>query len=165
MKRIFILFICFFFQSAFCESLMVELSTLDNHTPIGSVTFKDTAYGLLIIPNLQSIRPGLHGFTVHEHPSCSHLGASAGGHYDPDNVALHLGPYQAGHLGDLPVIYVDQSGSAHQVTLAPRLEVKDIRNHSLLLYQGSDNYSDKPFLLGGGEEQIACAILPSEKKQ
>lgn len=127
---------------------------------LGSVKMTDSQYGLLITPDLHNLTPGLHGFHVHVKPSCADHGMAAGGHLDPTKTGKHLGPYNPnGHLGDLPVLYVTKDGSATVTTLAPRLTVKDIKNHSLMIHQDGDNYSDTPKKLGGGGARVACGVI------
>lgn len=128
---------------------------------VGTVTFTDTKMGLLIQPNLFSLPPGLHGFHIHDHASCADMGMSAMGHLDPKNTGKHLGPYNSNsHLGDLPALYVDNNQKADLVTIAPRLTVKDITGHALMVHGGGDNYSDSPEKLGGGGPRIACGVIP-----
>lgn len=131
---------------------------------VGNIVATDTAYGLMLTPKLSGLvpylAPGPHGFHVHVNPSCADGGMAAGGHYDPNNTGHHLGPYGNGHLGDLPVIAIDSQGNANVPVVAPRLTVKDILNHSLMIHQGSDNYSDQP-ALGGGGMRMVCGVIPS----
>ena len=37
---------------------------------IGQVVIAETPYGLVFVPQLTGLPPGLHGFHVHENPSC-----------------------------------------------------------------------------------------------
>src|SRR5690606_30036177 len=37
---------------------------------IGTVTITETDYGLVFTPDLKGLTPGIHGFHVHENPSC-----------------------------------------------------------------------------------------------
>jgi superoxide dismutase, Cu-Zn family len=115
-------------------------------------------YGLLITPKITNLPAGTHGFHIHQHPSCSDHGKEAGGHLDPQNTNTHLGPYGNGHLGDLPVLYVNQNGEANIPTVAPRLKVNDIKNHAVMIHEGGDNYSDTP-KLGGGGARIGCGVI------
>lgn len=73
----------------------------------------------------------------------------------------HLGPYSNGHLGDLPVISANAQGVAHYSVLAPRLKVKDLRNHSVMIHEGGDNYYFEPDPVGGGGPRIGCGVVPS----
>ncbi|SPX55950.1 superoxide dismutase [Klebsiella pneumoniae] len=47
---------------------------------------------------------------------------AAGGHYDPQHTGKHEGPLGAGHLGDLPLLVVNDAGVADQPIIAPRLK-------------------------------------------
>ncbi|OGT30460.1 MAG: superoxide dismutase [Gammaproteobacteria bacterium RIFCSPHIGHO2_12_FULL_35_23] len=135
------------------------VSLQDNGASLGTVTAIDTTYGLLLIPHLYGLSPGAHGFHVHINPSCKENGLTAGGHLDPNNTSKHLGPYNSnGHLGDLPILYVNQYGSATLPLLAPRLTVDIIKGHALMIHAGGDNYSDNPSM-GGGGARIACGVI------
>lgn len=132
----------------------------DHDQYIGYVLAEDTQYGLLLMPHLSNLPAGVHGFHVHVRPSCKDHGMAAGGHLDPLHTGKHLGPYNAqGHLGDLPVLIVDKQGQAKLPILAPRLTVKDIRHHALMVHEGGDNYSDEPKPLGGGGARLACGVI------
>ena len=135
---------------------------------IGTITFRDTRYGLLIEPKLGHLPPGKHGFHIHEKASCAAAeqggkmvaALAAAGHFDPAKTAKHLGPYdRGGHLGDMPVLFVDADGTASLPTLAPRLKVKDLHKHSVMIHAGGDNYADQPAPLGGGGPRIACGVI------
>ena len=146
----------------------IEKNTSTEHVTItgmtginlGTINFENTPYGLLIKPHLTGLQPGLHGFHIHINPSCADNGKAAGGHLDPSHSNQHLGPYNpAGHLGDLPALYVANDGSATEATLAPRLQASDLHNHSIIIHSGGDNYSDQPSQLGGGGSRFACGVI------
>lgn len=133
----------------------------DKHSQaLGRVMFTETPYGLLIQPELSGLTPGLHGFHLHQHPDCGDMGNHAGGHFDPQNTQSHQGPYGKGHLGDLPVLYVDSHGKANLTTLAPRLQLRDLKGLTLMVHADGDNYSDHP-PLGGGGARVACGVIES----
>jgi superoxide dismutase, Cu-Zn family len=124
-------------------------------TPLGTVTFTDSATGLVIAPKLSGLPPGEHGFHIHEEGDCGPgmnqgkpaTGFAAGGHYDPAHTKKHLGPLStAGHRGDLPVLVVDNRGDATEAVTAPHLTVAEIRGRSIMVHTGGDNYSDTPAL-------------------
>lgn len=133
---------------------------------IGTVTFKQTAKGLLITPALGKLSPGEHGFHIHENGSCEaaekegKMGAAlaAGSHFNPEKVAHHGTPLD-GHLGDLPALTVNDKGFATTPVLAPRLKLSDIQGRAIMIHAGGDNYSDTPKPLGGGGERIACGVI------
>lgn len=134
---------------------------------IGTIKFVDSDKGLVIKPKLKDLPPGEHGFHIHQNPACEGAevngiwvpGVAAGPHLDPQHSGMHEGPEGEGHLGDLPVLMVDESGKAAEESLAPRLTVSDITHHSVIIHAGGDNYSDEPKPLGGGGERIACGRI------
>jgi len=134
---------------------------------LGTLMLMDSPKGLVITPRLSHLSPGDHGFHLHEHADCGpgekdgkvQAGIAAGGHFDPDNTKMHMGPEGQGHKGDLPVLKVDADGTAHTTVVAPRLKLADVAGHSFVIHEGPDNYSDQPKPLGGGGARIACAAL------
>lgn len=134
---------------------------------IGTVLAEDSPYGLKLTPDLSGMEPGPYGFHIHENPSCDPgekegeiaAGIAAGSHYDPAESGNHEGPYGQGHQGDLSVLVVNEDGTATIPVLAPRLTVADVRGRSLMIHEGSDNYSDMPEELGGGGGRIACGLF------
>lgn len=140
---------------------------------IGTMRAVDSPDGLVLKLDLAAeLPPGAHGFHVHENPSCEPgmrdnepvAGLAAGGHYDPGGTGKHMGPSGDGHLGDLPVIYVevDEDGAlpVRRPVVAPRLKVDDIRGRALVIHAQGDNYRDEPAPLGGGGARIACGVVP-----
>lgn len=136
------------------------------HAWIGEITAQDSAYGLVLTPQLRGLPPGLHGFHLHENPSCAPkdkdgkpvAALAAGGHWDPDKTGKHDSPWGDGHRGDLPALYVDAEGSATQPVLAPRLKAADLSGRALMVHAGGDNHADHPAPLGGGGVRIACGV-------
>lgn len=134
---------------------------------LGLVRIVETPYGLAFYPELKGLAPGLHGFHIHEQPSCAPVekdgnmvpALAAGGHLDPQSTKRHGEPWGDGHLGDLPPLYVAADGSATNAVLAPRLKLADVRNRSLMIHAGGDNHSDHPAPLGGGGSRIACGVI------
>lgn len=163
------------FITAFAPGVWAAETVVDMHavsaegvgTKIGTITMKKTDYGTLIMPELSGLSEGLHGFHVHASGSCDPgekdgkmtAAMAAGGHFDPQQTKSHKGPYESGHLGDLPALYVDASGAAVHPVLAPRIQPSDIQGHALMIHQGGDNYSDTPQELGGGGARVACGVM------
>lgn len=137
--------------------------------PVGTITLEQNTYGTLLTPDLRDLPPGVHGFHLHEKPSCqaamvdgkSTPAGAAGGHWDPDNSKVHKGPYDdSGHKGDLPALYVSADGTATYPVLAPRLKAEAFKGHALMVHGGGDTHSDHPQALGGGGARIACGVVP-----
>ena len=159
-----------FVAGAYADTTTITVnavSTAGVGESVGTVTVMDTQYGAVFKPALSSLNPGMHGFHVHQNPSCDAAvkdgntvaGLAAGGHFDPANTGVHAGPYGEGHLGDLPGLYVDADGNARTPVLAPRVRVADVKGRSLMIHEGGDNYSDQPKALGGGGARMACGVF------
>lgn len=140
---------------------MAITSDTGSGEPVGTITITQTKYGLLFTPHLSHLTPGIHGLHIHENASCDQNGMAAGGHLDPKKTGKHLGPYNdLGHLGDLPAIYVNADGTADLPVLAPRLKnLSVVKNHTLMVHAGGDNYSDTPEKLGGGGSRMICGVI------
>lgn len=156
--------------AALADELTIEMNEVDAEgvqDPIGTVTVTDTSYGALFTPDLSGLRPGLHGFHVHQNPSCEPAekdgepvaGLAAGGHFDPFESGKHEGPYGAGHLGDLPPLTADAFGRASHPVMAPRVSTANLKGRSLIVHERGDNYSDDPMALGGGGPRVACGVV------
>jgi len=134
---------------------------------IGQITISESQYGLVLSPALTDLTPGIHGFHMHENPSCApaekdgkKMAAwAAGGHNDPAGIKRHGSPWGDGHQGDLPALSADANGNANQPVLAPRLKMADVKGRSLMIHAGGDNYADQPAPLGGGGARVACGVI------
>ena len=150
--------------------ITVEMNLVDEQgvgESVGRVVISQSPYGLVFTPTLSGLTSGLHGFHVHENPSCEPKekdgkmvpALAAGGHYDPAGTNAHGLPWGDGHLGDLPALYVDPTGNADYPVLAPRLTMKDVAGRSLMVHAGGDNHSDHPAPLGGGGARVVCGVI------
>ncbi|SFT61853.1 superoxide dismutase, Cu-Zn family [Kosakonia arachidis] len=135
---------------------------------IGKVKISETDKGLEFAPDLKALPPGEHGFHVHAKGSCepamkegkASAAEAAGGHLDPQHTGKHEGPEGVGHLGDLPVLVVNNDGKATDPVIAPRLKkLDDVRDKALMIHVGGDNMSDQPKPLGGGGARYACGVI------
>src|SRR5438093_5312686 len=80
----------------------------------GTVTFTKVGDEVQVVAVIQNLKPGKHGFHIHEKGDCSAAdAASAGAHFNPTQQH-HGGPITAEHhSGDLGNIDADASGKAH----------------------------------------------------
>ena len=81
-------------------STLVQMHTVDDKGTVdnvGTVAVSQTEHGLVFTPDLRDLSPGIHGFHVHEKPSCDPTetdgkkvpAGGAGGHYDPEKTGRH----------------------------------------------------------------------------
>jgi Cu-Zn family superoxide dismutase len=156
--------------SAFGAEITVPVKMAEKQGPgaaLGTIRIVETAHGLAFYPTLKDLPPGVHGFHIHENPSCAAAekdgsmvpALAAGGHLDPKGTKKHGEPWGDGHLGDLPPLYVAADGTAVSPVHGPRLKLGDVRNRSLMIHAGGDNHADHPMPLGGGGARVACGVI------
>jgi Cu-Zn family superoxide dismutase len=136
---------------------------------IGTISFRDSQYGLIVAPRLAGLDAGAHAAHVHERPSCADSAVTpgervaaggAGGHYDPDGTNVHTGPYGTGHRGDLPNLIVEADGGATIPVLAPRLTTSELRGRALIIHAGADRYDDHAaHQHGSGGARAYCGLI------
>ncbi|WP_373767613.1 superoxide dismutase [Cu-Zn] SodC [Glaesserella sp.] len=156
-------------STAKIEVKVQQLDPQNGNKDVGTVTITESAYGLVFTPNLTGLTHGLHGFHLHENPSCEPkekdgklvAGLGAGGHWDPKQAKKHGFPWSdEAHLGDLPALTVNHDGTSTNPVLAPRLKtLGEIKGKSLMIHAGGDNHSDHPAPLGGGGARMACGVI------
>jgi len=168
--RIFLLVATLSLCGAARADIAVQMNAVDDKgigKSVGQVAVSETPYGVVFSPSLAGLPQGLHGFHVHENPSCEPKekdgqivpALAAGGHYDPAASNRHGLPWGDGHLGDLPALFVDAMGNANYPVLAPRLKITDVKGRSLMVHAGGDNHADHPAPLGGGGARMACGVI------
>ena len=162
------LFVCAGAQAASTEVKMNLVTAEGTGQSVGTVNISETDKGLKFTPDLKGLPPGEHGFHVHAKGSCEpalkdgkpSAAEAAGGHLDPDKTGKHEGPEGMGHLGDLPVLVVNNDGKATDAVVAPRLKkLSDVKDKALMVHVGGDNMSDSPKPLGGGRARYACGVI------
>ncbi len=147
---------------------MHQISALGIGSKLGTIIVTKTASGkgIYIKVHLHGLTPGEHGFHIHENPSCAPgekngvmvPGLKAGGHFDPGHTGKHRGPFGHGHLGDLPFLVVDNNGFSNSIIIARRPKLSDLKDRSLMIHAGGDNYTDHP-PMGGGGMRVACGVI------
>jgi Cu-Zn family superoxide dismutase len=149
---------------------VVQMNLVDANgvaADVGTITISESKFGLVFTPALRGLPAGLHGFHVHQNPSCAPAekdgksvpALAAGGHLDPAGTNRHGEPWGDGHLGDLPPLYIAADGTATQPVLGPRLKAADVAGRSLMVHVGGDNHADHPAPLGGGGARMACGVV------
>ena len=142
-----------------------RLTSQGSAEEVGTVSFRDSQYGMIIEPKLEGLPPGPIGVHVHENPSCAvgengAPGIGAGSHYDPLGKGQHMGPYGDGHLGDLPNMFVEQDGTVNIPVLAPRLRISDLVGRSLMIHASRDDYHQHAdHNHGAGGARAYCGII------
>lgn len=129
----------------------------------GTLTLTTMGDGVHVGGELGGLRPGAHGFHIHEHGDCSAADASsAGGHFNPTNMPHGRSGPGRHHLGDSDNILADADGVAivdahlHDVSLGTGA-ANDIAGRAVVVHADPDDYSSQPS--GNAGARIACGVV------
>lgn len=143
------------------EKAVAILHPVGENIVKGVVRFEQADSGIKIIADVEGLKPGNHGFHIHEFGDCRAADAkSAGGHFNPDDNT-HGSPDAVNrHVGDLGNLAADENGIAH-------LEKIDIKisfsgNHSIIgraviIHANEDDYTSQP--TGNAGARVACGVI------
>jgi Cu-Zn family superoxide dismutase len=137
------------------------LSPLGGSGVSGTVTFVKTEAGLRISVHVQGLKPGVHGFHIHEFGDCSAAdGSSAGGHFNPSG-SPHGGPQAADrHTGDLGNITAGSDGVARLDHTDPRADLEGphgVLGRGVIVHVSADDFTTQPTGNAGG--RLACGVI------
>lgn len=137
------------------------LSPTKGNQAKGKVTFTAEKDGVKIVADVYNLKPGAHGFHIHEKGDCSAPDASsAGDHFNPTGVH-HGGPDdQERHAGDLGNIIADETGHAHYERLDKLISLEGVNSvvgRSVVIHEKADDFKTQPTGNSGG--RIACGLI------
>jgi Cu-Zn family superoxide dismutase len=131
---------------------------------VGKVDFTDTPSGVLMRLDLTAVPPGEHALHLHTVGKCEPPDfKSAGGHFNPDDTKHGLMSDEGPHAGDLPDIYVPESGKITIEVLAPFVTLNgerallDADGSAIVIHEGADDALTDP--AGNSGKRIACGVI------
>lgn len=129
----------------------------------GEVTFQQTDGQVVVMARVTGLKPGKHGFHIHEVGDCSAPDASsAGGHFNPhgtDHGAPGMPPH---HIGDLGNLEANDAGIAEYEATFEFLSLKEgepnlIVGRSVIVHADPDDLVSQP--TGGAGARLACGVI------
>src|SRR3954471_9099603 len=141
-----------------------ELKSSSGSQVTGTGTFTKTGDEVQVVADIQNLKPGKHGFHLHEKGDCSAPdAASAGGHFNPSQHK-HGGPSTAEHHdGDLGNLEADASGKAH-VDWKGTMSLSganSIIGKSVVVHEKEDDLKTDPS--GNSGARQACGAIEAAK--
>jgi Cu-Zn family superoxide dismutase len=130
---------------------------------VGTVTFEEVDEGTEVSVDVTGLPPGFHGFHVHAIGVCEPDSANPS---DPSmtgdflSAGGHVGAGESDHgehPGDLPSLYVGESGAGSMTAVTDALALSDLTDDdgsAVMVHAGHDNYANVPerYVPGGPDE-------------
>ncbi|MDE0010842.1 MAG: superoxide dismutase family protein [Candidatus Poribacteria bacterium] len=129
----------------------------------GTATFTQNGAQITVLIDIQNASAGSHGVHIHENGDCSSPdGKSAGGHWNPTDVAhgkWGVGEY---HLGDLGNITVGEDGTGSFELTTDLWEIGtgsdiDVVGKGIIVHADADDFTSQPS--GNAGARIGCGVI------
>lgn len=124
-------------ESSFATAVLRDA----NGATVGRVLLSSAGNTVIVAVNANGLPAGFHGFHVHAVGECVPPFTTAGGHHNPG--ATNHGD----HAGDLPVLLVQQTGTANSIAQTDRFTVAsllDADGSAIIVHAAPDNYANVP---------------------
>ena len=127
----------------------------------GNITFTTQQDGVRIVADVDGLKPGKHGFHIHEYGDCSaHDGTSAGGHFNPTNQKHGCPDNPEHHVGDLGNIEADNNGHAHLDVVNKDVKFSGKNNiigRAIIVHADPDDCVSQP--VGNAGARVGCGVI------
>ncbi len=132
----------------------------------GTVTFEASEKGVRVVAHVSGLKPGKHGFHIHEFGDCSSdSGTSAGGHFNPTAMPHSMPSSEKRHVGDLGNIEADKDGKANLDYIDLMLSLNgdnSIIGRGVIVHEKEDDFKTQP--TGAAGARLACGVIGVAKK-
>ncbi|MBL0025206.1 MAG: superoxide dismutase family protein [Saprospiraceae bacterium] len=137
------------------------------HNVSGTVVFTKQPEGVKVNIDIKGLKPGKHGFHIHEFGDCSASdGTSAGGHFNPGSKD-HGGPMDSmRHAGDMGNIDANSDGKVITEYFDKSIMLSgpgSIIGHSIIVHDNEDDLKTQP--TGNAGPRAACGTIGVAKNQ
>jgi len=154
-----------FAQAQDVTNAVAKLEPRSRSTVSGTVSFTKQGDDVQVVADIENLKPGKHGFHIHEKGDCSATDASsAGAHFNPTHQH-HGGPETAErHEGDLGNIEADASGKSH-LEWKGKMNLSgtdSIIGKSIVVHEKEDDLKTDPSGNSGG--RIACGVIEAASR-
>ena len=118
----------------------------------------------LIKGTITGLKPGAHGFHIHEFGDMSKGCETMGGHYNPDEV--NHGDLNEGHVGDLGNIEADENGKSEFSIRADRVDLigdRSVVGRGIVVHADPDDLGkggdEESLKTGNAGDRLACGVI------
>ena len=142
---------------------MAEIAPTSGNSVTGEAVFTQNGADITVTIEIENASPGEHGVHIHATGDCSAPdGTSAGGHWNPTDVAHGKWGDAEFHLGDLGNIAVgaDGTGSFELTTDLWDMDTGsdlDVVGKAIIVHAGADDFVSQPS--GAAGARIGCGVI------
>lgn len=146
------------------KAAVAQLSPTQGNDAKGTATFTPKGDKIRVSGQVSGLKPGAHGFHIHEKGDCSAPDAtSAGGHFNPGGKPHggHEGTNR--HAGDLGNIVANDNGIANFDITIPGDVLSfgkgdnSLLGRGLIVHAGADDRTSQPS--GDSGARVACGVI------
>lgn len=129
----------------------------------GMAIFTQNGDQITLTIEIQNASPGIHGVHIHESGDCSSPdGKSAGGHWNPTDVAHGKWGEGEFHLGDIGNITVGEDGTGSIELTTDLWEIGtgsdiDVVGRGIIVHADADDFTSQPS--GNAGARIGCGVI------
>ena len=145
------------------EQAHAAIGSLNDSGVTGMAVFTQNGDQITLTAEIQGASPGLHAIHIHANGDCSAPdGTSAGGHWNPTDVAHGQWGEDEFHLGDIGNITVGEDGTG-RITLTTDLwEIGtgsdvDVVGKGIIVHADADDFVSQPS--GNAGARIGCGVI------
>ena len=147
------------------EAINAIAELIHSDTVKGRIKFtQELGNATIITGTITGVKPGEHGFHIHEFGDLSGGCDTAGAHYNPDNV--DHGDLEEGHVGDLGNVVADDDGGVTVNISATRVDLSGDRivvGRSIVIHSDRDDLGlggdAESIKTGNSGERLACGVI------
>ncbi|MXV75524.1 superoxide dismutase family protein [Candidatus Poribacteria bacterium] len=150
-------------STAPAEQAHAVIGSLNDSGVTGMAVFTQNGDQITFTAEIQGASPGLHAIHIHANGDCSAPdGTSAGGHWNPTDVAHGKWGEGEFHLGDIGNITVGEDGTG-RITLTTDLwEIGtgsdvDVVGKGIIVHADADDFVSQPS--GNAGARIGCGVI------
>lgn len=139
------------------------INPTSGNTVTGMAVFTLTGNTVMLSIEIKNASPGIHAVHIHENGDCSATdGTSAGGHWNPTDVAHGKWGEGEFHLGDIGNITVGDDGTG-TIELSTELweigtgSIIDVVGKGIIVHADADDFVSQPS--GNAGARIGCGVI------
>ncbi|KAF6203879.1 hypothetical protein GE061_002214 [Apolygus lucorum] len=158
--------LAFMCVAANAQQKAIVVFTTGGNGVVGNVTFTQEGGSVRLEGTVENLKPGEHGFHIHEKGDLTSGCTSTGGHYNPYSKN-HGGPHdKERHVGDLGNIVSEPEGVAHVAIVDKVISLvgpTSILGRAVVIHSDRDDLGkggfDDSLKTGHAGTRVACGII------